>query len=149
MSFRGPALGPEALSGTEDTEDFRVSFVLLGERCSCFANVCLAAHRRPSCSQWKPTPLGEALSVAGAGDPDVLSPSPLFQLSVGRSLGAAAPCVLGARLSPLEVLQPTLLLAPPHPLEPEPRPEWALVPVPSPRPFRWLFAIGRHKAEGR
>ena len=94
-----------------------------------------SAHRRPSCSQWKPTPLGEGLSVAGPGDPDVLSPSPLLQPSVGRSLRAATPCMLGARLSPLEVLQPTLLVAPPHPLEPEPRPEWALVPVPSPRPF--------------
>ena len=72
MSFRGPALGPEALSGTEDTEDtedFRVSPLLLGEPCAGFANVSLAADRRPSCSQWKPTPLGEALGVAGAGRP--------------------------------------------------------------------------------
>ena len=66
--------------------------------------------------------------LPGPVDLDVLSPSPLLQPSAGRSLRAAAPCAPGARLSPLEVLQQTLLITPPHPLEPEPGPEWALVP---------------------
>lgn len=131
-----------------DAEASRASPVLLGELFSVFAGVSVTAVRRVLVPSGSPPLLGEVLGVPRAGRPEraLALTSPPAEISrVGRSFGAAAACVLGARLSPLDGLQQALLVAPPHPLVSEPGPEWALVQLPSPR---CTFARGRRKAKG-